>query len=157
MLKIHDIIEREAYLEVLKGDREGVHSSAHWNHVSQLSVLIAEAEGVDPVVPYLFGFYHDCRRVNDGHDPAHGDRASDLVREHYEKGWLKISKAEMEILVYACEYHPCKKSTDNKIIGVCWDADRLTLPRVGIQTHLDYLHTDVAKKLAMMQYGIYSG
>lgn len=154
---IFNIVSDEARREVQSGERKGCHSSGHWFHVSQLGVLLAQLEGADTVVPLLFGFYHDCRRENDGYDPGHGPRASELVREHFEKGWLRITEDQMELLVYACEFHTSGRHHNSKTVGVCWDADRLTLPRVGTQTNPEYLNTETAKRLSMMQHSMYFG
>ena len=156
MLK--DFLTEEACKEVFAGERKGCHSSAHWFKVAQLGVLIATAEEVDPTVPFLFGFYHDCRRDNDGYDPEHGHRAAVLAHSHFQKGWLNISVANLDLLMFACEHHN-KGAVDEecKIVSACWDADRLDLPRVGIQTDPKFLGTDTAKKLANYQFNFYNG
>lgn len=156
MLK--DLLSKEGINEVYAGERTGCHSSRHWFKVAQLGVILAESEGVDPVVPLLFGFYHDCRRENDGYDPEHGHRAALLAMSHHQKGWLKITADQLATLMFACEHH--NKGTtdeDDKTISACWDADRLDLPRVGIQTDPKFLGTNTAKVLAKYQMDFYNG
>lgn len=154
---IDHYLTKEGQDEVYSGERPGCHSSAHWFKVAQLGVLIALSEGADTVVPLLFAFYHDCRRENDGDDPEHGWRGGELAREHFEKGWLSITEDQLEILHYACEYHTDGKVSEVATISACWDADRLDLPRVGIQTDPQYLTSRAAKTLAVHQAYFYEG
>lgn len=154
---LSDYLNEVAIKEVMSGDRSGCHNSAHWFKVSQLGTLIALAEGVDPVVPLLFGFYHDCRRENDGFDPNHGHRAALLALNHSHRGLLNISQDQLTLLMFACEHHT-KGSVDSedKVVSACWDADRLDLPRVGVQTLPEFLGTDTAKSLCEHQKDMYS-
>ncbi|CAM0028323.1 hypothetical protein VPHD148_0139 [Vibrio phage D148] len=157
-MTLENLLSAEGRNEVYAGERTGCHSSRHWFKVAQLGVLLARVSGGDPVVPLLFGFYHDCRRENDGYDPEHGHRAALLAHSHFQKGWLKIEPSQLDLLMFACEHHN-KGSVDKEdpTISACWDADRLDLPRVGIQTDPEFLGTDAAKSLAMYQNNFYNG
>lgn len=155
---LNDLLSKEGRDEVYAGERTGCHSSRHWFKVAQLGVILAESSGADPVVPLLFGFYHDCRRENDGFDPEHGHRAAVLAHSHFQKGWLKISIDQLNLLMFACEHHnKGSVDLDDKTVSACWDADRLDLPRVGIQTDPKFLGTDAAKVLAKYQEDFYNG
>lgn len=154
---LNQLLTEEGRKEVYAGERTGCHSSRHWFKVAQLGVLLAESEGVDPIVPLLFGFYHDCRRWNDGEDPDHGHRAALLALEHHQKGWLNISGDQLSLLMFSCKHHNTGATDDDMVISACWDADRLDLPRVGIQTDPKYLRTKLGISLAEHQYGFYYG
>lgn len=154
---ISELLSPEAIKEVMSGEFPGYHDRRHWLNVSRTGASIAIAEGISPNVPLLFGIYHDCRRVNDGDDPDHGIRASDLVREHHIKGWLNLSEDEVWNLRMACKWHSDGQTSEIPVIGVCWDADRLDLPRVGWQTDEKFMSTETGKHLARLQKGIYNG
>jgi hypothetical protein len=69
-------------------------------------------------------------RFNDNHGPLHGPREAELARElHFEAFDLK--DADMGLLGFACEEHTNGGISSDPTVGVCWDADRLNLWRVG--------------------------
>ena len=154
---IDKLLSENARREIFAGERKGIHSSAHWFKVAQLGVAIALAEGGDPVIPLLFGLYHDCRRENDGYDYDHGKRAAELINSHFESGDLKISLEQCASLKYACYRHSEGRVSMDINISACWDADRLDLPRCGTQTDPEFLGTKTAKKMAEYQAGFYHG
>lgn len=43
--------------------------------------------------------------------------------------------------------HTARYVHDDSTIVCCWNADRLDLPRVGINPHPNYLGTDAAKMI----------
>jgi uncharacterized protein len=51
------------------------------------------------------------------------------------------------VLCEACTYHADGQVSDDPTIGVCWDADRLDLPRVGIGIDRKYLSTAAARSI----------
>ena len=65
-------------------------------------------------------------------DPGHGLRAAAFARELRDEGVLELSDEELELLARAIELHSDGRVTDEPTTAVCWDADRLHLPRVGI-------------------------
>ncbi len=58
-----------------------IHGFAHWQRVETFGLRIAGLSGGDPEVVRLFACLHDARRVSDGGDPRHGERAAALARE----------------------------------------------------------------------------
>ena len=52
----------------------------------------------------------------------------------------------MELLEEACRAHTGGGVTADATIGVCWDADRLTLGRVGITPKARYFSTDAGRR-----------
>lgn len=158
MRNIEELLTEEGRMGVLAGEIKGVHGHAHWFNVARTGVSIALAEGGDPEVALLFGFYHDCRRENDGHDPEHGHRGALLAMHHHQMGWLDITQDQLALLMFACEHHS-KGSVDSEdaTVSSCWDADRLELPRVDCQTDPKYLGTETAKKMATYLFNFYQG
>ena len=60
-------------------DRKSIHGDGHWERVAGFGRLLAEKERLNERVLVLFGYFHDCQRLNDGHDPDHGPRAAQYV------------------------------------------------------------------------------
>lgn len=113
------------------GVRRGIHGDEHWRRVAENGLFLAQREGVSAHVVLLFAVLHDCRRENDGHDPGHGPRAAALAEQvGYEA--LGLSPALLAVLAHAMRHHDRGQVTDDPLVGACWDADRLDLPRVGI-------------------------
>lgn len=151
---IKDLISNEAYAEILAGEIRGIHGMEHWVKVSQLGSLLAMQSGGNPTVAFLFGLYHDCRRLNDGRDPEHGSRAADLMYKHYKEGSLRIEEDEASDLIYACKRHSDGLTTDDPTVGACWDADRLDLIRVGIEADINLMSTEAGRHMASLQKGV---
>lgn len=114
------------------GDRGGIHGDEHWRRVAENGIDLAQEAGVSAHVAVLFAILHDCRRENDGHDPGHGPRAADLAATLGHEA-LGVSPAELAGLAHALRLHDRGQVTDDPLVGVCWDADRLDLIRVGIR------------------------
>ena len=53
----------------------------------------------------------------------------------------------MDLLYLAIRDHTAGYVHQDTTVSVCWDADRLELPRVGIPTNPDYLGTQAARDL----------
>ena len=58
-----------------------------------------------------------------------------------------ISKSQIELLMEACAKHNDGEVSEDPTIGVCWDADRLDLLRVGIIPLDKYLSTKAGKEM----------
>lgn len=122
------------------------HGLWHWEKVEKNAVFLAkETPNADKVVAQLFALIHDSKRINEDEDPKHGHRSAAWAEELYQEGRLKINKAQLDVLVEACKYHNEGDTSDNPTVGVCWDADRLDLPRVGITPDPKYLSTEAGK------------
>jgi uncharacterized protein len=83
-------------------------------------------------------------RVNDSIDPMHGPRAAVLARDMCG-GPFDLGDEEMDLLAFACEEHTNGKLGKDQTVGVCWDADRLNLWRVGFEPDPRFLSTDAAR------------
>lgn len=125
-----------------------VHGPWHWEKVEKNALLLAsKTSKSDKKVAQLFSLIHDTQRLNDDEDPEHGHRSAQYAKELFDQGKLEITKDQLAVLMEACKYHNDGKITDNPTIGVCWDADRLDLTRVGIIPNPDLLSTRAAKEL----------
>ena len=69
---------------------------------------------------------------NEDFDPEHGPRAASLIRELEAEGALPLTSDRVDLLATAVALHADGQVSADPTIGVCWDADRLHLPRVGI-------------------------
>lgn len=128
-------------------DPLGDHGPIHWQRVHHNALLLAEAEGVSPLVPGCFAFLHDSCRVAEVRDPGHGARAADFALELHSSGVLPpLDERELELLVYACRHHSGRLLEAPPEVMVCWDADRLDLLRVGIRPLPERLSTAFARE-----------
>ena len=110
-----------------------IHGERHWRTVGANGLWLAEPlVAADTFVIFLFALLHDSMRVNDSIDPEHGPRAAAFATDLHAEGLLGTTPAQLETLRYACFEHTNGLVTDDPTVGVCWDADRLDLPRVGI-------------------------
>lgn len=101
--------------------------------------------GADPVVVFLFGLIHDSQRLNDGWDPDHGPRAAEAAAL-LQGRFYHLEDGQLELLQQACEFHADGLVSEDPTLGVCWDADRLNLWRVGIAPNAAYLSTAPARR-----------
>jgi hypothetical protein len=95
----------------------------------------------------LFALLHDTCRFDDWEDPEHGPRASVLTCQLADEGLLPLDERQREVLLTAIRDHTGGLHPEHESIGACWDADRLTLFRVGETPLPKYLSTDVAPDL----------
>jgi uncharacterized protein len=124
-----------------------LHGPEHWLRVMALGAqLCLETPGADPHVVDLFAALHDTQRLNDGYDPDHGRRAADLALR-LRGDIFDATEEQMYLLLRALTEHADGFVTSDLTIGCCWDADRLDLPRVGIQPILELLSTTAARRL----------
>jgi len=126
-------------------DWRGVHGVAHWARVRLNGLHLARLNGANTVLVGLFAFLHDCRRRNDGSDPAHGERAADFVREINGR-FFSLANAELGDLETACRDHSAGYLQANITVQTCWDADRLDLGRIGTRPDPAHLCTAAARR-----------
>jgi uncharacterized protein len=116
------------------------HGIEHWQGVADQAVWMADAFGMGRegrVFGFVFGAVHDCRRVNDGYDPEHGERAAGWL---VDNGWMEQLGIGhlLPTMVASLNGHDKGRTTDNALEGLGWDADRSLLGRVGIQPDRRY-------------------
>src|SRR5215210_1159610 len=124
-----------------------IHGELHWRTVGANGLWVAESlEGAKTELIFLFALLHDAMRENDSDDPGHGPRAAAFAGELHEQGLLEISTSELETLQYACAEHTNGTISDDPTVGACWDADRLDLPRVGVEPDPELFSTARARE-----------
>ncbi len=127
-----------------------LHGLSHWERVGRNGLdLAAETDGADADVALLFALFHDSMRLNDGHDPEHGQRGGALAHELREL--LPLSDGQLTLLQEACAGHTNGLVSTDPTIGVCWDADRLDLPRVGITPDAKLMSTKAGRRACWRQ------
>lgn len=134
--------------EILDGyalPQNGDHGVSHWARVLTNGLRLCEATGAHVEVVRLFAIFHDSRRINEGHDPDHGQRGADFASE-LRGSLFDLSEADFQRLHRACVGHTHERTHPDVTIQTCWDSDRLDLGRVGIVPHPSRLCTAEAKK-----------
>ncbi len=122
------------------------HGPRHWEAVERYVLALADhVAGADAKVARLFALLHDVGRAKEGDDPDHGRRAVDFAEDLYRQGKLGLSRRQMDALVAACAGHADGGVTADPTVGLCWDADRLDLMRLGIVPDPALLSTEAAK------------
>ena len=125
-------------------DWRGIHGAPHWSRVRLNGLRLAEATGARIRVIEAFALLHDSCRMNDGHDPEHGARAT-VLAERINAQYLELDSTEMRLLAVACEGHSGGGLEGDVTVQTCWDADRLDLGRVGIKPIASRLCTSAAR------------
>lgn len=124
------------------------HGVAHALGVAAAGVrLLDEGCSADPAVLLAFAMVHDARRDGEGHDPEHGAHAAAYVRglrpdEH------RLTAAQLDVLEHALTEHDQGGVSPDETVGACWDADRLTLRRLGATPDPALLSTPAGRALA---------
>lgn len=131
------------------------HGPRHWRDVARMGLALW-AEGVDIsdddlTIVLLFAMLHDTQRHNEFEDPEHGERAAALASRLGNSGrildWLEGDAFVR--LTQALRDHDKGEVMDpdhDVAIAVCWDADRLTLWRVGTEPDPAFLSTEQARE-----------
>ncbi len=133
-------------------DPAGPHGESHWSSVSAVGRHIGEAEGADPEVIDLFALFHDLCRVGDGVDRGHGHRAAELAR-HCRGVLFDIDEDRFGTLWAALSGHDRREADHRDVtVRVCWDAERLELPRFGITPQPSLLYTETARRPGTMAW-----
>lgn len=131
-----------------RGGERSIHGPEHWRRVERNALLIASRSGADVLVVRLFALFHDSRRENDGYDDGHGARGAAYAASLRGKAY-ELDDERFELLHYACVWHTDQHHHQDPTIGTCWDADRLDLWRVGMQTNPKYMNTLFGRQLAV--------
>ena len=140
VLKLIHAIKEQYVLEW-----RGIHGIAHWERVWENGMQLAEQTGADREVVGYFALFHDARRFNEGRDPDHGRRGAELAAQ-WRGELFHLHDEAFDQLWFACVHHTDGMTEGDLSVQVCWDADRLDLPRVGIQPEPHRLCTEAAKQ-----------
>ena len=123
-----------------------IHGEAHWRCVAWTGAqLVRATPDADRDVIFLFGLIHDAKRLNDGHDPLHGHRAAAFALELHGR-FFRLDSARLKRLHRAIHEHADGRTTNDPTVGVCWDADRLNLWRLGVRPRESLLSTEAARR-----------
>lgn len=131
-------------------DWHGHHGISHWSRVRVNGLHLALLTGADRVVVEFFAFLHDSCRENEYHDPLHGSRAAELVMR-LPQSLLPVTDVQRHTLAEACRGHTGGDAHPCITVATCWDADRLDLYRVGIETDSRRLLTTQARSPQVME------
>jgi uncharacterized protein len=143
----------DAVLERSTGKNSSIHGESHWQRVAAAGLsLLPQTPGAEPALVFLFALFHDSMRFNDSFDPMHGPRAAALARE-LRGGTFDLGDEEMDLLAFACEEHTNGGISKDPTVGVCWDADRLNLWRVGFEPIPAFLSTEAARNEERIAWG----
>jgi len=129
----------------------GIHGVAHWGRVLENGRRLAPLTRADLRVVELFAILHDACRANDGADPEHGPRAAALARSW--RRWIDLDDAGFALLLEACDCHTRgPRRAADVTVHTCLDADRLDIPRVGMQIRPVLLFTSAARDRVMISW-----
>lgn len=144
-------MSKELYAYLLhnfKLNINSIHGPIHWERVLNNGLLIAQNNAlIDTYILKLFACIHDSKRENDFEDINHGLRAAKSLRYLRRLGLIKLTSLQQDKLHFACKYHSSKKTTTDLTIGACWDADRLELIKVKVNSSVSYFSTAEGKNI----------
>lgn len=131
-------------------DYFGQHGIIHWSNVLRNCNRIASHYNISSSFFELFALIHDSQRDDEIEDYAHGPNAAKFCEILKDKGLLNLSKELYQTLEFTCYHHSSLRpgQTDNILVKICIDADRLDLIRYGLRIKEELLFTDYAKDLA---------
>lgn len=122
------------------------HGVWHWENVFNNAMALCDEEPkANRKICQLFAVYHDCCREDENEDPEHSHRAANFLKKIRKK--LPVNDYEFRTLLQAVLGHNDGQVHDNPTIGVCWDADRMDLPRVNIIPDPKFFSTKAASRL----------
>ncbi len=122
-----------------------LHGERHWQCVGWTAALLArDVPTADREIAFLFALLHDSQRLNDDYDPQHGPRAAAIAQE-LDGHAFTLAPERLRLLVDACAGHTDGRTAADATTGLCWDADRLNLWRVGTRPDPEYLSTEPAR------------
>lgn len=107
------------------------HGVDHWDRVAKFGRMLYQEEA-DLDVILAFAYLHDAERVHNGRDINHGQRASGLIDTIRHTQLEALNDEQINKLKRACALHTIEHGTGDITIDICFDADRMDLPRVGI-------------------------
>ncbi len=137
------------------------HTKAHCARVLRFALMIAEKQGLSPADSELLAtasVFHDSRRLDDGYDTGHGQRAADYYQEFCEKNGQNFDPLCYHVIYWhdrhdaegiaAIENLLPRRDNDVLLYQIFKDADALDRFRLG-PNGLDvrYLRTDAALEL----------
>ena len=130
---------------------DGIHGVQHWSRVRLYGLRLARETGARTDVVEWFAFLHDAAREAEGFDHGHGTRAVALARD-LRGPLLPIDDTGFDLLSHAMTHHSDGFQEGDVTVRTCWDADRLDLPRVGIESDPERLCTEPARRAEIIEW-----
>lgn len=128
------------------------HDIEHWEVVERNGMLLAKYDAdINLKVVRYFAYLHDSCIENEYGEIEyleHGKRAAEFCDEIRDTYLSSFSDEEFSLLRRACEFHTTELSLGDITIDACFDADRLDLPRVGIQPIASKMASPKGKEFA---------
>lgn len=121
-----------------------IHGLDHWWRVWKNALFLAGPDrGVDLEVVALYALFHDSMRLNDGADIDHGNRGWNLFERCTSIVDLEhiFHRNQREVLFEAIVEHSTGERSSHPTIAICWDADRLDLPRKALWPDTRFMST----------------
>jgi uncharacterized protein len=122
-----------------------LHGLSHLRQVSVLAGQIAAEIGADVESAMVAGFLHDCGRVNDNGGNQHAIDSAELARPVLQRHFPHLDASR---ICDAIARHADGEVTADPLAGALWDADRLTLVRLGHRIREELLSTSAGRRLA---------
>ena len=124
----------------------GEHGAEHAFGVANFGSILARQECPRFVKDVVVGcFFHDIGRTDDRGGNIHAVLGSDIARPIIKKHWKNLN---LNKILYAIKHHADGKISRDKIVACIWDADRLSLVRLGAKLDLAMMSTRTGKKCA---------
>ncbi len=120
-----------------------IHGIKHLRRVAYWAGRFAKLEDVCIKAAIIGGFLHDCARENDFDGNSHAHKSADLARRIITKYWTDVDVDKIYSAIY---HHADGFTTSDPLIGCIWDADRITLTRLGITPNPELLSTNGARR-----------
>ncbi|MFW6061664.1 MAG: HD domain-containing protein [Planctomycetota bacterium] len=127
-----------------------IHGRAHLREVSMLAGWIAQRSEADVEAAMVAGFLHDCGRVDDGGGNRHAHDSATIARRLLPRTFAHLPIGR---ICEAIARHADGQITDDPLAGALWDADRLTLTRLGRDVREDLLSTEPGRRLLARRQG----
>lgn len=106
------------------------HGWLHTDRVRRHIRLLAQAEGVAPLLAELAALLHDVGRTQPGPESEHGARSAVMARQILEE--LPLSEQARDDVLHAVRWHNSRR-TDTPLLCILRDADMLDgLGAIGI-------------------------
>jgi putative nucleotidyltransferase with HDIG domain len=122
-----------------------LHGIGHLREVALLAGQIAGEAGADVETAMVAGFLHDCGRMNDGGGNQHAMDSAELAEPLLKE---RFPQLDAKRVLEAIRLHADGLTTGDPIAGAVWDADRLTLTRLGRVVRENLLSTEAGKRMA---------
>lgn len=123
-----------------------IHGISHLRAVSLLAGELAPPEFKQDAM--IAGFLHDIGRKNDFGGRQHAVDSAIIARPIITTLWPQCDINTINKICYAIEHHADGLTSPDPLIGAIWDADRITLARLGRKINTTLLSTDLTAKKA---------